>query len=410
MENIKSIRFLIPLVIAIIFSTFIFTFPNFSRLCELKIYDMKMRLSARIEDKSIADKIKIINISDDTIKQMGWPKKSDHANLINILNQHGASLIAYDWIFHQRDDSLIKSSKNSNKVIWPVSFDFDSENGRKEYPNSMFSLLEKSFLGIKLKGLWQTTSASMSHTDIMKSAVGIGHIGARNEEGNPLNDGVYRKMALVVNFSKYVFPSMALITACNYLHVELGNVRVVPGREIILKHATFHNGRIKDIHIPINKHGEMWIYFPGKWQENYFEPFWFENVLSKHSDKSRWGEYDRKFSNTVCFVGNASSKSRDVHNIPMEDNFPGVGIHAAALFTILSGNFISFSNPASDVFIILLLALAVGAISNYREPLPAAGLHIMMAVGYAIATFWIFGKYRLCVSVCHGAGEKEAIG
>jgi len=398
MENIKSIRFLIPLIVAVILGVFLFTFPHFSRLCELKVYDLKMRLSAKSKDKSIADRIKIINISDDTIKQMGWPKKSDHAHLINILTQHKVSLIVYDWIFHQRDDELIQSAKNSNRVIWPVSFDLDSKYGRRKYSNDLFTLLEKSFLGIKLEGLWKTTTVNMSHPQIMQSAAGIGHISARNEEGNPLNDGVYRKMALVVNFSDYVFPSMTLIAACNYLHVELGNVRVIPGREIVLHNATFPDGRIKDVHIPVNKRGEMWIYFPGKWQENYFEPFWFENVLSSHSDKSRWGEYDRKFSDTVCFVGNASSKSKDVHNIPMEDNFPGVGIHAAALFTILSGNFISFSNPIFDVLIILLLALAVGGVSNYLKPLSASAFHILMAVGYAVATFWIFAKYRICIS------------
>ena len=33
--------------------------------------------------------------------KIGWPKKTDHAQMIDILSQHKAALISYDWIFHE---------------------------------------------------------------------------------------------------------------------------------------------------------------------------------------------------------------------------------------------------------------------------------------------------------------------
>ncbi|MFQ5584896.1 MAG: sigma 54-interacting transcriptional regulator, partial [Calditrichia bacterium] len=192
-----------------------------------------------------------------------------------------------------------------------------------------------------------------------------------------------------------IFPSLSLVTACNYLHVPLEKIRIIPGKELTLPGAVFpETGIIKDIHIPVNEHGEMWIYFPGRWKDNYFEPFWLENVLSWHQDESKWPEFDRKLSRRICFVGNASTKSKDTHIIPIEDNFPGVGIHAAALFTILSGNFISFSGLITNILIIIVLALLVAIISIRAPSIYSPIFHLLLLIGYVTITFLVFGKYH----------------
>ncbi len=342
-----------------------------------------MRFGAKLktQDMAVAKRIKIINVSDDTIREMGWPKKSDHARMIDILTQHKAAMVAYDWIFFEPDKELIRAVENSGRV-----------RGQ-----DIINLLKSSSLGetSSESPLWRTTGATMSHPNILQHAAGLGHISARNEEGNPQNDGVYRKVALVVDFAGRMFPSLALRVAAEYLRVPLEKIKVTP-YEIILPHAVSPDtGVISDIHIPTTDKGEMWVYFPGLWEDNRFEPFWFENVLKQHKNEARWPEYDRKFSGNICFIGNASGKNRDTHVIPLEDNFPSVGIHTAALFTILSRNFIHFSDPLTDFFIILALALIVGAISCYKPPLTASLVHLGLLAGYITLAFWAFDTHRL---------------
>jgi CHASE2 domain-containing sensor protein len=247
MKNNKFIQFSFSFVAAFILIAIIFLFPNFSRICELKAYDLKMRLTAGLKarDRAIANRIKVINVTDSTIKQMGWPKKSDHARMIDILSQHKAALIAYDWIFHEPDEELTRAVKDSGRVLWPVLFDLSLNRGyaTDRYSQDTVSILES--FGISdaqlQPALWQTTSVSLSHPSILQQAKGMGHISARNEEGNPQNDGVYRKVALVVNFAGHTFPSLALRAACDYLRVPLKKVRILaPGCLSPNRHRSRH--------------------------------------------------------------------------------------------------------------------------------------------------------------------------
>lgn len=402
MKNKQLVQILIPLGTAIFFVGFILLFSDFSRICELKAYDLKMRMTARLKprDKAIAARIKVINVTDSTIKKMGWPKQKNHARLIDILSQHKAAMIAYDWIFHEPQQELVRAVRDSGRMFWPVLFDLKlgGRYRKEEYPQDMVNLLQKFSVGKERSAptLWHTTTAILSHASITRNAEGIGHISARNEEGGSLSSSVYRKIALVVDFSGRPFPSLALQMICRYLHVPLKKIRITPGQTVVLPQGVFPDtGQVKDIHIPINERGEMWIYFPGRWEENYFEPFWFENVLDKHKDPSRWPEYDRKFNDNICFVGNASGKIKDTHVIPMEDSFPGVGIQAAALFTILSENFIHFSGTGTHVLILLVLALIMGIISHYTPPLKASMFHLLLVVGYVLLDVFLFSRNLL---------------
>jgi diguanylate cyclase (GGDEF)-like protein len=399
LKNKKLFQLLVPLALAIAIIVFILTFSNFSRISELKIYDLKMQLTAKLrdQDRPIAEKIKIVNITDSTIKKMGWPQQADHARIIDILSQHQAAQIAYNWIFHEPQSTLVQAVKNSGRTLWPVLFDLSPNKGYEKYPRSVSDILDKSSIKENkyFKHLWHTTTATTSLPNLLQHSQGMGHISARNEEGNPQSDGVYRKVALLVDYAGQLFPSLALQVACNYLQVPINKIKITH-RKIIIPQARFPGtGKIKDIRIPINKHGEMWIYFPGRWEENYFEPFWFENLLDKHGDQSRWPEYDRKFQHNICFVGNASGKNKDTHTIPIEDNYPGVGIQAAALFTILSGNFIRFPGRWAEVLIILLMGLSVGAISRHTPPLTVSTAHLALLGGYVALTIFVFGKYRI---------------
>ena len=69
----KIIQLLIPFGVAVILIGFIFLFPDFSHICELKAYDLKMGWTAKLkpQDKKIADRIKIVNVADSTIREMG---------------------------------------------------------------------------------------------------------------------------------------------------------------------------------------------------------------------------------------------------------------------------------------------------------------------------------------------------
>ncbi len=82
-------------------------------------------------------------------------------------------------------------------------------------------------------------------------------------------DGSRRRYPLVLQYRDVVFPSIALLIACDHLQVPISSIEVWPGDHIRLPNAHFSDGRTKDIKIPIDAHGTMNVNWAGRWEETF---------------------------------------------------------------------------------------------------------------------------------------------
>ena len=155
----------INLSIATVFSFF---------LKEKFFYTWNLKLTdALYIGESIRPHVTIVGIDDKSIKKLGkWPfKRSFHSKAIEILTKYNAKVIGIDILFAEEtaeleDKSLISALKKTDKVIFPVVFDFK----------------EKKFTYPLLK---------------FRKYVSLGHVNII-----PDKDGVVRRVPLFINGQK----------------------------------------------------------------------------------------------------------------------------------------------------------------------------------------------------------------
>lgn len=104
---------------------------------------------------------------------------------------------------------------------------------------------------------------------------------------------------------------------------------------------------------------------------------------------------------------------------------PGVYIHAAALASMMDGDYLSSQTPAASVALIFLLSLASGIILFILRPWPALFASSVIAGSYFVVSAWYFHAHDLVVATAaplvavaatvvgalihrHGAVEEEA--
>ncbi|MFA6108331.1 MAG: CHASE2 domain-containing protein [Candidatus Latescibacterota bacterium] len=82
-------------------------------------------------------------------------------------------------------------------------------------------------------------------------------------------DGARRRYPLVYQYEETLFPSIALLMACDYLQVPVNTVEVWPGDHIRLPSARFPSGAVHDLEIPIDPRGNMNVNWAGRWEDTF---------------------------------------------------------------------------------------------------------------------------------------------
>ena len=368
---------------------------------ELKTFDYRMRARGKIITDS---NIVLIDIDDRSIKSIGrypWDR-SYHAKMIEILTSNNAHTIAYDILFHQSSDHkndalLIEATKKSKNVYYPVGFDFafTDISGTKGSEEIDIEYLKSYGFGKFLGETKEVLSVKRAIAPIEKVAdasKGLGHISSNRDR-----DGVIRRVPLVVKLEGVFFPSFALISVMDYLDVPKDKINIRLGKDITLKGALFPDeDRRRDIVIPIDDRGMMLINYAGKWTET-FHHYSFKNIIDIYDATESEVELP-DFKDNIIIVSNSAS-GYDIKPIPIENSYPGGGIHANIINTILTENFLVYANFLLRVLIILALGL-IGSLSGLfiKWHYKIASL-ILLLSGYIMASFYLFKSLGVVLQV-----------
>jgi adenylate cyclase len=359
----RSFRYaILPLIILSI------VFISYMRLAdsyELETLDLRFHLRRA---PATTDKVVLIEIGDDTLKNLGqWPiARNYHALLIDALSQAGARSIIFDIFFSQPreyDDELEKAIRDSKRVYLPFVFDLEAKK--------MGAFAEAK--GYAAKNLLRFSLADR----------GEGHINIF-----PDIDGKFRRIPLFVDYGGSRFPYISFLATCDYLGISLKDAVISPGRCIAL-------GNLK---IPLDDSSNMIINFSGKWGKA-FEHYSYSDVLQSFTAPALGQKpiLDLKlFKDRVCVIGLTATGTVDLHPNPFETLYPGFGIHAEVFNSLLSGRFISRASKGINLLILFMLSVAA-AFATLRTK-PVKGLFILMLIellfwASAVLIFNVWGAW-----------------
>lgn len=282
-------------------------------------------------------KIVIIEITDSDISGVGrWPwGRSWLAAMAKTLSDLGARYTYFDIILSEastdQDDALFEEAlKTSKNVYLPFVF------------QGMPYDIKNSFLPIKrFSDYKKGTGAVNIYPDI---------------------DGVVRRIPLVLFDKDTPYPHVALQIAMDYSNSSIEEIRP---DSIVLSNSK------EKITIPLVEKNKMLIDWPGKWADT-FKHYRFTDVLAGYQDilenkKPQINPND--FKDSICLVALTAIGLYDIKSIPLQPEYPGIGVIASTISDILNKNFLYTPPMWVTVLLIYLMALIPSFLISGEKPM-----------------------------------------
>lgn len=357
----------VGIIAAVIISILIILVSYFRvfEVFELATLDLRFKLRPT---QQVSDDIAIIEIARDTLDQIGtWPiDREFHTYLIDVLTRFKARLIIFDMMFPKEqnpvsDERLVETVRLSKNVYLARAFILSSEY--YHFPQA--------------KDIESTPFLALAN-----AVRGVGHINIINDI-----DGKSRRVPLFVKYKDKLYPYLPFLVACDYFNKPLDKLDIKPKRYIQLT---------PEIRIPIDENGMTLINFAGKWTET-FSHYSFIDILKSDIQLER-GETPRinlnELKDKICMVGLTAVGTHDLHPVPLEKDYPGVGIHANIINSILTNNFIHRADKLTNIAILIFLGLLTAFLTMRLKPLKGLLIVVGLLFIFTLFSFVSFAFFK----------------
>ncbi len=290
--------------------------------------------------------IAYIEIAEDSIQALGrwpWPRQY-HAVMTHLLTQWKAKAIVFDVLFSESsteldDGAFQEALQKSHQVYLPAVL--EQKDNEKIWIHSLSNF------------------AQFAH--------GTGHINVE-----PDRDGTVRRVHPYLLFNGEEHPHLALQVAYDYLGTP----------EKISKWK---------------KTDQVLINWAGKWDKTFKHYSYFD--LLKSFEAIEHGQPPiippSEIEGKICLIGLTAFGLSDIKATPMEPAYPGVGIHANLINSVLTNNFIhaaSFKFNALCLIIVGFLASALFIIFRTVRGLIGG---LLIGLIWSVAAYISFARYGL---------------
>jgi diguanylate cyclase (GGDEF)-like protein len=358
---LKLTKFIFP---NIAFSFFValflilFSFKGSLNRIELTGRDLLFRI--RTSPPAASNKIIIIEITDSDIAKVGrWPwPRIWLASIAQALSDLGAKAIFFDFVLSEpsstEDDDLLEAVlKRTNNVYLPFVFDRASFN-----INTAFVPIKRFSQHIK----------------------GTGAINIYPDE-----DGIIRKAPLIFLGDKEMYQSVGLKMAMDYRNLELVSYN---GHELIL------GNQATKLTVPLVENNSILLNWSGKW-ENTFKHYGFLDVLNSYQDlrKNIRTEIDTNdFKDSICLIALTAVGLYDIKAIPIEAEYPGVGITATVFSNLIEGDFLYKTPIWLNLALLCLICLLPVLLIRGTNPIREFLIILTLGMIYFYIVFILFQK------------------
>lgn len=358
--NPRLLRYAILALLAL--SIILISYLRLTDNYELETLDLRFHLRPV---PAVTDKVILIEIGDDTFKNLGqWPiPRNYHALLIKALSEAKAKSVIFDIFFSEprdEDGELAGAIKDAGNVYLPFVFELNKRS------RAHFVSAE----GYAAKNLLRFSLVDR----------GEGHINII-----PDPDGKFRRIPPLINYDGSWHPYISFLAACDYMGIPLKDVKMVPGKYISC-------GNLK---IPLDDYSNMIVNFSGPWAGSY-KHYSYSDIIQSYVAPAIGQKpiLDLDiFKDKVCVVGLTAIGTVDLHPNPFETLYPGFGTHAEIFNSLLSGRFISRAERGVNIAVLILLLIIAGAATLSTRPIK--GLLALIIVEILL---WISAVFAFNVS------------
>jgi adenylate cyclase len=379
------------------------------------LYDARLRLTA---PGGVDPRVVIVDIDEKSLREREeggeghWPWPRDRLALLNdrLLNDYQVSLIGYDVIFSERDnssglDSIEKIASKSLKqnpalasefLKLKPELDFDARfaASMKDQPVvlgfTFLSAIEAAKKGALPTPAITTKELPLSAVEpsvrngytanlalLQNNAADGGHI-------NPLidPDGIIRRIPMLIRHENGYYESLALACARTILGGLPINLVLEPGSSL----SQFGSVAALDVGgamLPVSP--ELVSYIPYRGGFKSFEYISESDVINqKVNPKALQGK--------IVLIGTTAPGLLDLRATPFSNAYPGVEIHANVITGILDGTIKQSPIwvPTINLFAIALLGIIFAVMLPWLKPswsLAATSVALIAILG---GNFWIY--------------------
>lgn len=355
----KKISYAIGLFFFALFAFIILKNANlasFVDTVENRTFDLRQSILINEGAKKPSEDIVIVAIDDATYEYIldnygEWPLPRDtYAKVINYLEQQSPRSIVFDLMFvksikssNGADEMLINSFQKYNNIFTSMNFDNQSEDLRipPELPDK---------LSLNIQNNSKTDFSQLTFSNCRKILQGIidatSNVGIINVSRS--DDGILRKMPLVVKYKDKFYPQLALKVGLNYLGETQQTFTID-------KHSDLHIG---DRRIYLDKDGSAILNWYGPAGTYTYIPM-YQLIKAVNGEKT---ELDYDFSNKIVYFGTTAASLFDIKTVPTGKIYPGVEVQATYVNNILDNNFIKKVDRGYTIVLSLLLALLIASV------------------------------------------------
>jgi len=336
-------------------------------------HDMRKRLQYatfdtfnRLLPREPSDQIAIIDIDEDSLVEIGqfpW-SRSIMAEMVRILHELGAKVIAFDIVFAEadrtspariaqtlpEDDSytsvkealtqlpdndrlFAESIAKADNVVTGFTRARPEETLRKPYQAAKptFLMRDKSPF---FEQTFPAPGVATNLPEFSSSAAGNGSFMA-----TPDIDGIIREVSLFIKYPpeeiRGIEPDLYPMLALEALRVNINkNARfVIRPRKDKGPLDTNYMIKIADFEVPIESDSKLWVYYRDIQDEEY---------ISAHRlyDPEQRQRLRALIEDKIVFIGTSAEGLRDIRSTPLDIFVPGVEVHVNVVEQILQGNYL----------------------------------------------------------------------
>ncbi|MCX8058044.1 MAG: adenylate/guanylate cyclase domain-containing protein [Spirochaetes bacterium] len=342
-------------------------------------------------NKKASKKIEIIGIDNFSLEKIGrfpWSRDT-YVNIFNFfINPEGKSYpesILFDIAFleKEKDDKendilLANSIKKNGNVILEYYLDFEKGFEKSGEQKEVVDYIEKEFTidlkKAKIKGrkidekIIKNRNFGITFNDITPLLKEYALTGSYAGTVGlfPDSDKKYRRLPLVYIYKNRIHFHAIIFMLCHYYGININDIEVDFGRYIKLNNITKNSNNKKEIIIPIDLHGNLFIDFIG----NSSQIWPIRSAYDIYSNRAP-AEY---FKDKLVFFGIYSlGAAKDIWLTPSGLMF-GVEFLAVATNQIINQKFFKFFNW---FFIFLVIVLVSAFLSFYFYKLPIIKTYIL---------------------------------
>ncbi len=361
---------ILGVLLTVIWSAVYLVQPDFIEGLQFKLTDT---IVAGAEETGITDKVAVVDIDEQSLKAWGqWPwPRSQLATLLNEIASMGPRCIALNFIMAEPDrtspktvqealppefgspqdggngpaalpdnDAILAATLSSGPFVLGYNFYFTDENQNNAncliHPLEIVNIEKPSF-GAGSLALYQAQGAICNMDQLAGAAPLSGFL-----NGQPDGDGRLRHLPLVIRYGQAVYPNLALAALLSPPSIQPVMLKQGLGGQsfLVLDHQS----------IPIDDHGNLNIRFATK----------RSNLHHIRADRVLTGQVaESEVKDRVILVGLSASGLASTYQTPADGLYTAVEVHAQAIETILSKNYIRRHMGIRHIEVILSLIVAV---------------------------------------------------